>query len=88
MRAERAEIDPVRTRRLAAKLYRALDPTLVLQPRRENTYIALDALAEVTAKVLDGLEDRNAMDFFILALTQCLEDCQKKLKRDTRRSSR
>ena len=79
MRAERAEIDPVRTRRLAAKLYRALGPTLVLQPRRENTYIALDALAWVAAKVLDSLEDRNAMDFFALALTQCLEDRQRKL---------
>jgi len=88
MRVDHAQLDCVRTRRLAAKLYRAVRTTLALQPRRENTYIALDALAEVTAKVLDGLEDRNAMDFFILALTQCLEDCQKKLKRDTRRSSR
>ena len=76
---DHAQLDCVRTRRLAAKLYRALGPTLVLQPRRENTYIALDALAEVTAKVLDGLEDRNAMDFFALALTQCLEDRQRKL---------
>ena len=79
MRVERAELDSVRTRRLAAKLYRALGPTLALQPRRENTYIALDALAGVAAKVLDGLEDRNAMDFFTLALTQCLEDRQRKL---------
>ena len=79
MRAERAEIDPVRTRRLAAKLYRAVRTTLALQPRRENTYIALDALAWVAAKVLDSLEDRNAMDFFALALTQCLEDRQRKL---------
>jgi hypothetical protein len=53
--------------------------TLALQPRRENTYIALDALAWVVAKVLDSLEDRNAMDFFALALTQCLEDRQRKL---------
>ena len=79
MRVEGAEPDSVRTRRLAAKLYRALGPTLALQPRRENTYIALDALAGVAAKVLDSLEDRNAMDFFTLALTQCLEDRQRKL---------
>ena len=76
---DHAQLDCVRTRRLAAKLYRALGPTLALQPGRENTYIALDALAGVTAKVLDGLEDRNAMDFFALALTQCLEDRQRKL---------
>jgi len=79
MPADRTQLDRVRTRRLAANLHRAVRPTLDLQPRRENTYIALDALACVAAKVLDSLEDRNAMDFFTLALTQCLEDCQKKL---------
>jgi len=85
MRVDRAQLDGVPTRRLAANLYRAVRPTLALQPRRENTYIALDALAWVAAKVLDSLGDRNAMDFFTLALTQCLEDCQKNFKRDTRR---
>ena len=79
MRVDHAPLDCVRTRRLAAKLYRAVRTTLALQPRRENTYIALDALAWVAAKVLDSLEDRNAMDFFALALTQCLEDRQRKL---------
>jgi hypothetical protein len=80
-----AQLDCARSRRLAANLYRSVRPTLALQPRRENTYIALEALARVAAKVLDSLEDRNAMDFFTLALTQCLEDCQKNGKRDTRR---
>lgn len=76
---DRAQLDCVRMRRLAANLYRAVRPTLARQPRRrENTYIALDALARVAAKVLDSLEDQNAMDFFTLALTQCLEDCQKR----------
>ena len=79
MPADPAQRDRIRTRRLAANLHRAVRPTLALQPRRENTYIALDALAGVAAKVLDGLEDRNAMDFFTLALTQCLEDRQRKL---------
>ena len=73
----RAQLDCVRTRRLAANLYRGVRPTLARQPRRENTYIALEALAWAVANVLDSLEDRNAMDFFTLALTQCLEDCQK-----------
>lgn len=78
MRVDRAQLDCVRIRRLAANLYRAVRPTLARQPRRENTYIVLDALARVAANVLDSLEDRNAMDFFTLALTQCLEDCQKR----------
>ena len=78
MPVDRAQLDCVRTRRLAANLYRAVRPTLARQPRRENTYIALEALAWAVANVLDSLEDRNAMDFFTLALTQCLEDRQKK----------
>ena len=85
MPVDRAQLDCIRTRRLAANLYRAVRTTLALQPHRENTYIALDALAWVAAKILDSLKDRNAMDFFTLALTQCLEDCQKNGKRDTRR---
>jgi len=86
MPVDRTQVDCVRTRRLAVNLYRAVRTTLALQPRRENTYIALDALAWVAAKVLNSIEDRNAMDFFTLALTQCLEDCQKKIgKGDIRR---
>ena len=68
-----AELDCVRTRRLAAKLYRTVRPTLVLQPpRRENLYIALDALAWATAMIFSGTEDRDALDFFALALKQNL----------------
>lgn len=68
-----AELDCVRTRRLAAKLSRTVRPTLVLQPpRRENLYIALDALAWAVAMILSGTEDRDALDFFALALKQNL----------------
>jgi hypothetical protein len=67
----------VRTRRLTESVYRAVRPTLALQPRREHAYIALDALAWAVARILDGLEDRDAMDFFTLALTQRLADYEK-----------
>ena len=67
------EIDCIRTRRLAAKLYRTVRLTLALQPpRRENLYIALDALAWAAAMTFAGTEDRDALDFFVLALKQNL----------------
>jgi hypothetical protein len=61
-----------RTRRLAADLLDVLRPTLAIQPHRENAYIALDAVAWTAALILVGSEDRDALDFFTLALTQNL----------------
>lgn len=69
--ADPEEIDRARTRRLVAKLFRIVRPTLAFQPRRhENT--ALDAVARTAALILARTEDRDALDFFILALTQNL----------------
>jgi len=45
-RANPEGIDRARTRRLVAKLFRIVRPTLAIQPpRRENIYVALDAVA-------------------------------------------
>ena len=56
---DRAQLDCVRMRRLAANLYRAVRPTLARQPRRrENTYIALDALANTLQA--QCMQDRKA----------------------------
>jgi hypothetical protein len=66
----------IRTRRLAADLLNVLRPTLAIQPHRENAYVALDAVAWTSAVILVGTEDRNALDFFTLALTQNLADLE------------
>ena len=66
------EVDRGRTRRLAAKLFRGARPVLGIEPRRQNAYIALDAVAWVAARLLAGIEDRDAYDFFALALTRSL----------------
>ena len=70
--ADPEEVDCARTRRLAAKLFRVVRPTLAAQPRRENLYIAIDAVAWAAAMILARAEDREAIDFFTLALTQKL----------------
>ena len=70
--ADPEEVDCARTRRLAAKLFRVVRPTLAAQPRRENLYIAIDAVAWAAAMILARAEDRDAFDFFTLALTQKL----------------
>jgi hypothetical protein len=72
--ADPAAVDRARTRRLAARLFHVVRSTLALQPRREDVYIALDAVAWTTARILAGTEDRDALDFFALALTQNLAD--------------
>jgi hypothetical protein len=71
-RTDFRQVNHDRTRRLAAKLFRVARPVLGIQPRRENAYIALDAVAWVAARILVGLEDRDACDFFDLALTKSL----------------
>jgi hypothetical protein len=65
-----------RTRRLATDLLNVLRPTLAIQPHRENAYVALDAVAWTAAIILVGTEDRDALDFFTLALTQSLADLE------------
>ena len=71
--ADPEEIDRARTRRLVAKLFRIVRPTLAIRPpRRENICIALDAVAWATAMILTNTEDRNALDFFTLALIRNL----------------
>lgn len=75
--SELEEIDCIRTRRLAAELFGAVRPTLAIQPPcRENVYIALDAVAWAAAMVLASTEDRDALDFFTLALTQNLDQLE------------
>jgi hypothetical protein len=69
-RADPEEVD--RTRRLAAKLFRVVRPFLAIHPRRLSAYIALDAVAWAAARIIAGIEGRNALDFFTLALTQNL----------------
>jgi hypothetical protein len=64
------------TRRLAADLLDVLRSTLALHPHRENAYVALDAVAWTAAIILIGTEDRDALDFFTLALTQNLADLE------------
>jgi hypothetical protein len=72
-REDPEEVHRARTRRLVARLFRVVRPTLATQPpRRENVYIALDAVAWAAAMILTGSEDRDALDFFTLALTQNL----------------
>ena len=66
----------IRARRLAADLLNVLRPTLAIQPYRENSYVALDAVAWTAAIILVGTEDRDALDFFTLALTQNLADLE------------
>jgi hypothetical protein len=66
------EVDCGRTRRLAAKLFRIARPVLGIEPRYKNAYIALDAVAWVAARLLAGIKDRDAYDFFALALSQNL----------------
>lgn len=66
------EVDCGRIRRLAAKLFRVARPVLGIEPRYKNAYIALDAVAWVAARLLAGIEDRDAYDFFALALSQNL----------------
>lgn len=61
-----------RTRRLAAKLFRVARPVLGIQ----NAYIALDAVAWVAARILAGIEDHGAYDFFYLALMQNLTELE------------
>ena len=65
-----------RTRRLATDLLNVLRPTLAIQPHREKAYVALDAVAWTAAIILVGTEDRDALDFFTLALTQSLADLE------------
>jgi hypothetical protein len=67
-----SEVDNDRIRRLAAKLFRVVRPVLGIEPRRDNAYIALDAVAWVAARILVGIEDRDGCDFFALALMQNL----------------
>ena len=64
------------TRRLAANLLDILRPTLATLSHRENVYVALDAMAWTAAIILVGTEDRGALDFFTLALTQNLADLE------------
>jgi hypothetical protein len=71
--ADPEEIVRARTRRLTAKLFRIVRPTLAIHPRRANVYIALDAVAWAAAMILASTEDRDALDFFTLALTQNLD---------------
>ena len=65
-----------RTRRLATDLLNVLRPTLAIHPHRKNAYVALDAVAWTAAIILVGTEDRDALDFFTLALTQNLGDLE------------
>ena len=74
--ADLEKVDCIRTRRLAADLLNVLRPTLAIHPHRENAYIALDAVAWAAAMILAGIEDRGALDFFTLALTQNLADLE------------
>jgi len=76
IRVEHDRPELVRTRRLAADLLYVLRPTLAIQPHRENAYVALDAVAWTAAIILVGTEDRDALDYFILALTQNLADLE------------
>jgi len=71
---ELEKVDSIRSQRLAADFLNALRPTLGILPCRENAYVALDALAWTAAIVLIGTVDRDALDFFTLALTQNLAD--------------
>jgi hypothetical protein len=72
--ADPEEIDRARTWRLVATLFRMVRLTLAVQPSGcENIYIPLDAVASVAAIVLVKTEDRDAFDFFTLALTQNLD---------------
>ena len=66
------EVDRGRTRRLAAKLFRVVRPVLGIPPHRENAYIALDAVAWIAARIFTRIEDRDARDFFGLALMRSL----------------
>jgi hypothetical protein len=63
-----------RTKSLAADLLEVLRPTLAIHPHRENAYVALDAVAWTAAIILVGTEDRDALEFFTLALMQNLAD--------------
>jgi hypothetical protein len=72
--ADLEQVDCIRTRRLAADLFNVLRPTLAIHPHRENAYIALDAVAWTAAIILADIEDRDALDFFTVALTQNLAD--------------
>ena len=75
--AELEEIGCTRTRRLAAELLGVVGPTLAIQPPcRDNVYIVLDAVAWAAATVLASTEDRDALDFFTLALTQNLDQLE------------
>ena len=68
------EIDCMRTRRLAAKLFRIVRPILAPRPpRHENIYIALDAVAWTAAMILARTDDRDTLGFFTLALRQNLD---------------
>ena len=72
--ADPEAVDRAHIRRLAARLFHVVRPTLAHEPRRENVYIALEAVAWTAARILAGTEDRDALDFFALALTQDLAD--------------
>jgi hypothetical protein len=74
--ADLEKVDCIATRRLAADMLNVLRPTLAIHPHRENAYIALDAVAWTAAIILAGIEDRDALDFFTLALTQNLADLE------------
>ena len=63
--ADPEEIDRARTKRLVAKLFRIVRPTLAFQPpRHENVYIALDAVAWTVAMILARTEETEARSIF------------------------
>jgi hypothetical protein len=70
---EKADYGP---RKLAADLLEVLRPILASHPHRENAYVALDAVAWTAAIIIVGTEERDARDFFALALTQNLADLE------------
>lgn len=66
-----SEIDRARTECLATAIGRLVIPLLHDQPpRRDNVYVCLNALAAIAAAVIAAAADRDALDFFHLALTQ------------------
>lgn len=69
------DIDRTRTEALAKKLFETVCPTLAATPYgRDNVYAVLNAVAWVAAAILAGAADRDALDFFELALKQNLTE--------------
>jgi hypothetical protein len=76
-----SEVDRTRVEPLATELFRAVRPTLATAPfNRDNVFVALNALAFVTATVIAGA-DQRAQDFFIKALLDNVSSVKAQLGR-------